>query len=69
MGYRLSGGALACPDAGVRLSAAAPIGSVQVPPVGEPIILMADHQTTGGYPRIATIITRRPEARGPACAR
>jgi antagonist of KipI len=31
------------------------LGSVQVPPSGVPIALMADHQTTGGYPRIAEI--------------
>ncbi len=32
-------------------------GGVQVPPSGEPIVLMADRQTTGGYPQIATVIT------------
>jgi len=31
-------------------------GSIQVPPDGQPIVMMADHQTTGGYPKIATII-------------
>ena len=30
--------------------------TVQVPPGGQPIVLMADHQTTGGYPRIAEVI-------------
>jgi len=30
---------------------------VQLPPDGEPIILLADHQTTGGYPKIATVIS------------
>ncbi len=39
------------------LSDATPIGSVQVPASGEPILLMADCQTTGGYPKIATVIT------------
>jgi allophanate hydrolase subunit 2 len=29
---------------------------MQVPPDGQPIVLMADHQTTGGYPIIATVI-------------
>ena len=33
------------------------VGAVQIPPSGEPIVLMADRQTTGGYPQIATIIT------------
>ena len=39
------------------LSDATPIGSVQVPASGQPILLMADRQTTGGYPKIATVIT------------
>ena len=39
------------------LSDATPIGSVQVPPSGLPILLMADRQTTGGYPKIGTVIT------------
>ena len=32
-------------------------GGVQIPPSGEPILLMADRQTVGGYPQIATVIT------------
>ncbi|NCP52976.1 MAG: hypothetical protein GW817_12040 [Flavobacteriales bacterium] len=32
-------------------------GTIQIPPNGEPIIMMADRHTTGGYPRIATIIS------------
>lgn len=32
-------------------------GAVQVPPSGEPILLMADRQTTGGYPQIAVVIS------------
>jgi antagonist of KipI len=39
------------------LSDATPIGSLQVPRSGQPILLMADRQTTGGYPKIATVIT------------
>ncbi len=31
-------------------------GSIQVPPDGQPIVMLADHQTTGGYPKIATVI-------------
>ena len=38
------------------LSHAIQFGSVQVPPSGQPIILMADAQTTGGYPKIANVI-------------
>ncbi len=32
-------------------------GAIQVPGDGQPIVLMADHQTTGGYPKIATVIS------------
>ena len=32
-------------------------GSIQVPPNGQPIIMMADRQTVGGYPKIGTVIT------------
>ena len=37
-------------------------GSLQVPGHGDPIALMADHQTTGGYPKIATIISADQDA-------
>lgn len=57
MGYRLEGPQLPRLDSAEVLSAATPIGSLQVPPTGVPILLMADRQTTGGYPRIATVIT------------
>ena len=33
------------------------IGGLQVPPSGDPILLMADRQTTGGYPQIAVVIS------------
>ncbi len=39
------------------LSEAVTFGTVQVPPNGQPIILMADRQTTGGYPKIAQVAT------------
>lgn len=39
------------------LSSAVLPGTVQVPPSGQPIILMADAQTTGGYPRMAQVCT------------
>ena len=32
-------------------------GVVQVPPSGQPILLMADHQTAGGYPVVATVVS------------
>jgi len=39
------------------LSGPTPVGTVQVPPSGLPIVLMVDRQTTGGYVRIATVIS------------
>jgi biotin-dependent carboxylase-like uncharacterized protein len=56
MGYRLEGPVLAHGPRADILSDATPIGSVQVPKSGQPILLMADRQTTGGYPKIATVI-------------
>ena len=57
MGYRLDGPRLEFTGAADILSDATPIGSLQVPASGHPILLMADRQTTGGYPKIATVIT------------
>ena len=57
MGYRLTGPRLSHRGGADTLSDGTPIGSVQVPASGEPILLMADCQTTGGYPKIATVIT------------
>jgi antagonist of KipI len=57
MGYRLSGPALQHSGSADILSDATPVGSLQVPAAGQPILLMADRQTTGGYPKIATVIT------------
>jgi antagonist of KipI len=57
MGYRLDGPSLRRADTADLLSDATPIGSLQVPGSGEPILLMADRQTTGGYPKIATVIS------------
>jgi antagonist of KipI len=42
---------------GEMISDATFIGGIQIPPSGSPILLMADRQTTGGYPQIATVIT------------
>ena len=55
MGYRLAGPQLTRSKGGEILSGPTCLGSVQVPANGVPIALMADHQTTGGYPRIAEI--------------
>jgi KipI family sensor histidine kinase inhibitor len=56
MGYRLSGPRVAHRDAVEIVSDGVVTGSVQVPGDGQPIVMMADHQTTGGYPKIATVI-------------
>jgi biotin-dependent carboxylase-like uncharacterized protein len=56
MGSRLEGPALTRQREGDMLSSAVIPGTVQVPPSGQPIILMGDAQTTGGYPRIAVVI-------------
>lgn len=57
MGYRLEGSAAVDVPAGDRISAAVATGVVQVTPAGQPILLMADHATTGGYAIGATVIT------------
>jgi antagonist of KipI len=57
MGYRLDGPKLRLHEPKELISTAVTFGTVQVPPDGQPIVLMADRQTTGGYPRIAQIIT------------
>jgi len=56
-GYRLDGPAVARADTADILSEAMPLGGVQVPPDGQPILLMADRQTTGGYPLIGVVIS------------
>ncbi|MDO7851225.1 5-oxoprolinase subunit C family protein [Hymenobacter convexus] len=57
MGYRLQGPPLQRHTSAELLSSAVTFGTVQVPAGGQPIVLMADHQTTGGYPRIAQVIS------------
>lgn len=56
MGSRLEGAELARKRNGDMLSSGVIPGTIQVPPSGQPIILMGDAQTTGGYPRIGAII-------------
>ena len=55
MGVRLSGADLSA-TGDELLSCGIVAGAVQVPRGGAPIVLLADHQTTGGYPIIATVI-------------
>ena len=57
MGYRLDGPDAVATPSGEMISAPVPTGAVQVPPAGQPILLMTDHATTGGYAIAATVIT------------
>jgi antagonist of KipI len=57
MGFRLTGPRLQHSRGADIISDATPVGSLQVPGSGQPLLLMADRQTTGGYPKVATVIT------------
>jgi antagonist of KipI len=57
MAFRLEGPALAHARGADLISDATPLGVLQVPASGQPILLMADRQTAGGYPKIATTIS------------
>lgn len=54
MGIRLTGPELGCSMKGM-ISEGIPLGAVQVPPDGQPIVLMNDRQTIGGYPRLGAL--------------
>jgi len=56
MGYRIRG-TLDAKKNGELVSSAVSFGTIQLLPNGELIVLMADHQTTGGYPRIAHVLS------------
>jgi biotin-dependent carboxylase-like uncharacterized protein len=56
MGYRLEGPQLKRKQSRDLLSHGVVAGVIQVPPAGQPIILMGDAQTTGGYPKIGVVI-------------
>ncbi len=56
MGLRLRGPAIPSPPGGMLTEGTA-LGAVQVPPDGQPIILFVEHQTTGGYPKPANVIS------------
>jgi antagonist of KipI len=57
MGFRLEGTPLRHTRGSDIISDATPMGALQVPASGLPILLMADRQTAGGYAKIATVIT------------
>ena len=57
MGLRLEGPAVPTPSAGEMLSEGVALGAVQITAGGAPIILFVEQQTTGGYPKIANVIS------------
>jgi biotin-dependent carboxylase-like uncharacterized protein len=56
MGIRLRGAAIPS-AAGGMLTEGVAMGAIQVPPDGQPIVLFVEHQTTGGYPKPANVIS------------
>ncbi len=58
MGFRLSGESLHLAKPFELVSSAACFGTIQLLPDGQLIVLMADHQTAGGYPRVGHVISR-----------
>jgi len=57
MGYRLQGPPLVQVHEGELISEPVGIGAIQIPSAGEPILLMADRQTAGGYPKLGYVIS------------
>jgi len=56
MGLRLEGAPVAADSGRDMITEGVPLGAVQVPAGGQPIILFVEQQTTGGYPKIANVI-------------
>ena len=57
MGIRLQGAAIPTASSGEMISEGVSLGAIQVPEGGKPIILFVEQQTTGGYPKIANVIS------------
>lgn len=57
MGFRLEGPAIEHTGGADIISDGIPLGAVQVPGHGKPVVMMADRQTTGGYTKIAVVVT------------
>ena len=57
MGYTLTGGSIHLDNPFELLSSGVAFGTIQLLPSGQLILLMADHQTTGGYPRIGHVVS------------
>jgi antagonist of KipI len=56
MGIRLLGDPLPVPSHHM-ITEGVPLGAIQVPPNGQPILMFVEQQTTGGYPKIANVIS------------
>lgn len=56
MGYRLQGPAIQCDVDGI-LSEGICLGAIQIPADGQPIVLLNDRQTIGGYPKIGSALS------------
>jgi antagonist of KipI len=57
MGLRLEGRPITCGREAAMITEGVSLGAVQTPPGGQPIILFVEQQTTGGYPKIANVIS------------
>lgn len=57
MGFRLEGKRIVHRDKAEIISDGIAMGAIQIPGHGQPILMMADRQTTGGYPKIGNVIT------------
>ncbi len=57
MGCRMEGPVIEHKNGGDIISDGIAFGAIQVPGAGKPILMLADHQTTGGYTKIANVIT------------
>jgi antagonist of KipI len=57
MGIRLEGPVIPAPSGGEMISEGVALGAIQVPEGGKPIILFVEQQTTGGYPKIANVVS------------
>jgi antagonist of KipI len=57
MGLRLEGAPIPSPSGGEMISEGVALGAIQVPDGGQPIILLVEQQTTGGYAKIANVIS------------
>jgi antagonist of KipI len=57
MGIRLKSEAVLDTPGGKMISEGASLGAIQIPEGGQPIILFVEQQTTGGYPKIANVVS------------